>query len=166
MTSPFRHLLLFVATIVAGLVATLLAPLLPTGFVAAQSTWTRAVAVRPLARGDTLRAEDFTFADTTVAQRLPYGLDTTSPAAGWLVQRAVQAGEWLRRPTVIPAPAVTAGRPVHALWHDGSVRVAVAGVALNSAPIGGRVAIRVGRARRLDGVVFAPDSVRLRGAGR
>jgi flagellar basal body P-ring formation protein FlgA len=157
-----RHLLLFVATIAAGLIATLLAPLLPSRSLAAQTVWTRAVATLPLARDDTLRAHDFIFADTTLAQSLPYGLDTTSPAEGWLVQRAVQAGEWLRRPTVIPAPAVTAGRPVHALWHDGTVRVAVAGVALNSAPVGGRVAIRVGRARRLDGVVVAPDSVRLR----
>jgi len=162
MPASFRHLLLFMATVVAGLVATLLAPLLPSRVIEAQTTWTRAVATRALARGDTLRADDFTFADTTLTRGVPYGLDTTSPAAGWIVQRAVQTGEWLRRPTVIPAPAVTAGQPVHALWHDGQVRVAVAGVALNSAPIGGRVAIRVGRARRLDGVVVAPDSVRLR----
>jgi flagella basal body P-ring formation protein FlgA len=129
---------------------------------AAQVTWTRAVAARPLARGDTLRATDFTFADTTVAHRPPAGLDTTPPAPGWLVQRAVQAGEWLRRPAVSPVPAVTAGRPVHALWADGPVHVAVAGVALNSAPVGGRVVVRVGRSRRLDGIVVAPDSVRLR----
>jgi flagella basal body P-ring formation protein FlgA len=63
---------------------------------------------------------------------------------------------------VIARPAVTAGRPVHAIWSDGSVQLAVAAVALNSAPVGGAVAVRVGRTRRLDGVAVAPDSVRLR----
>jgi flagella basal body P-ring formation protein FlgA len=167
-----RHALLFVATVLAGLVATLLAPLLPAHAAGAQTVlaqsagastiWTRAVATRALQRGDTLRLDDFALADTLVQRRPPAGLDTTTPQAGWVVQRAVSVGEWLRRPAVVPPPAVSAGQPVHAVWQDGAVRLAVSAVALNTAPIGGAVSVRVGRTRRLDGIVIAPDSVRLR----
>ncbi len=184
MTSPVRLTLLFVATVLGGIAATLLvpmfapsyaiahaqgtaaAPALPAAYPRAVSaepvTWTRAVATRALMRGDTLRADDFTLADTAVRGRLPYGIDTTTPEAGWLVHRAVAAGEWLRAPAVTPRPAITAGRPVHAVWFDGAVRVSVAAVALNSAAVGGPVSVRVGRTRRLDGIAIAPDSVRLR----
>jgi flagella basal body P-ring formation protein FlgA len=171
MPTTFRLALLFAATVLGGIAATMLAPLLPLHTAHAQSAraasaatqvWTRAIAVRPLMRGDTLDAADFTLSDTLVQHRPPYGLDTTTPKAGWLVQRPIRAGEWLRAPAVIPVPAVTAGRPVHAIYNDGTVQLAVAGIALRSAPIGGRVSIRVGRTRRLDGTVIAPDSVRLR----
>jgi flagella basal body P-ring formation protein FlgA len=157
---PFRLALRFVALVVGGMLATVLAP----HYVQAQSSglaWTRAIATRALVRGDTLRADDFLLRDTLVS-RLPFGADTTTPRIGWLVQRPIAAGEWLRAPGVIARPAVTAGRPVHAIWSDGTVRLAVAAIALNSAPVGGAVAVRVGRTRRLDGIAVAPDSVRLR----
>jgi len=180
MSSSFRLVLLFLATVMGGIAATVLAPLLPRPTVQAQSAtaltrttaprvtsaatlvWTRAIAVRPLMRGDTLQADDFMLADTLVQRRPPYGADTTTPKAGWLVQRPIGVGEWLRTPAVIPAPAVTAGRPVHAIYHDGAVQLAVSAIALRSAPIGGSVTVRIGRTRRLDGIVIAPDSVRLR----
>lgn len=183
MPSTLRLALLFLATVFGGIAATALAPLLPRHAVHAQAVlapaalthtatpravsaatqvWTRAIAVRPLLRGDTLHADDFVLADTLVQRRPPYGVDTTTPRAGWLVQRPIGAGEWLRMPAVIPAPAVTAGRPVHAIYNDGTVQLAVSGIALRSAPIGGAVSVRVGRTRRLDGIVIAPDSVRLR----
>jgi flagellar basal body P-ring formation protein FlgA len=188
MPSSFRLALLFLATIIGGIAATVLAPLLPLHAIHAQTAsartapvqtalahtttpratsaatevWTRAIAVRPLMRGDTLQADDFVLADTLVQRRPPYGADTTTPQAGWLVQRPIGAGEWLRTPAVIPVPAVTAGRPVHAIYHDGTVQLAVSGIALRSAPIGGSVTVRIGRTRRLDGIVIAPDSVRLR----
>jgi len=182
---------MFVLTVLGGVVATLLAPAFaaayaqgapqsatkramqsaahstatasyPRAVAAAPVQWTRAVATRALTRGDTLRADDIIMADTSLHGRLPYGVDTTTPRAGWLVQRAIAAGDWLRAPGVAPQPAVTAGRPVIAVWSDGAVRVSVSAVALSSAPIGAAVTVRVGRNRRLDAVVFAPDSVRLR----
>ncbi len=185
MPASFRLALLFVATVIGGVAATVLAPLLPLHALDAQSAqvqtqsalaytpaaratsaatlvWTRAIAVRPLMRGDTLQAADFTLADTLVQRRPPYGADTTTPKAGWLVQRPIGVGEWLRTPAVIPVPAVTAGRPVHAIYNDGTVQLAVSAIALRSAPIGGSVTVRIGRTRRLDGIVIAPDSVRLR----
>ncbi len=184
MSASFRLVLLFLGTVFAGMLATMLAPALPLHAVAhsqsaptqassastatarassaATTVWTRAVATRALHRGDTLRADDFTLADTLVQRRPPYGLDTTTPQAGWLVQRPVAAGEWLRRPAVTPVPAVTAGQPVHAHWTDGTVHLAVNAIALTTAPIGAAVTVRVGRTRRLDGIVIAPDSVRLR----
>ena len=139
---------------------------MPAGHPRAESappvTWTRAVATRDLVRGDTLQAGDFVLADTAITGRLPFGVDTTTPAAGWIIRRAIAAGEWLRIPSVAPRPAVTAGQPVQAIWTDGDVHLAVRGVALNTAPVGGAVSVRIGRTRRLDGVVIAPDSVRLR----
>jgi flagella basal body P-ring formation protein FlgA len=181
MPSSLRLALLFLATVIGGIAATVLAPLLPLHAAHAQSAhaqsalaqsaratsaatevWTRAIAVRPLMRGDTLQADDFVLADTLVQRRPPYGADTTTPKAGWLVQRPIGAGEWLRTPAVIPVPAVTAGRPVHAIYSDGAVQLAVSAIALRSAPIGGSVTVRIGRTRRLDGIVIAPDSVRLR----
>jgi flagella basal body P-ring formation protein FlgA len=187
MPASFRLVLLFLGTVFAGMVATMLAPALPLHAIAhgqaapiasaasvttaapiARATrtdttvWTRAVATRDLRRGDTLRADDFALTDTLVQRRPPYGLDTATPQAGWLVQRPIAEGEWLRRPAVTPMPAVTAGQPVHAHWTDGTVHLAVNAIALNTAPIGAAVSVRVGRTRRLDGIVIAPDSVRLR----
>lgn len=179
MPSSFRLALLFLATIIGGIAATVLAPLLPLHTLHAQTAlsaqahpvratsaatlvWTRAVAVRPLMRGDTLQAADFTLTDTLVQRRPPYGVDTTTPQPGWLVQRPIGVGEWLRTPGVVPVPAVSAGRPVHAIYNDGTVQLAVSAIALRSAPIGGSVTVRIGRTRRLDGIVIAPDTVRLR----
>lgn len=171
---------LFVLTVLGGMVATMLAPTFaeasaqgapdlsmaaasyPRAVSAPPVLWTRAVATRALTRGDTLRADDIAIADTAISGRLPFGVDTTTPRAGWLVQRAIAAGEWLRAPGVVPQPAIIAGRPVTALWSDGTVRLSVSAIALSSAPIGATVTVRVGRNRRLDAVVFAPDSVRLR----
>ncbi len=124
--------------------------------------WTRAVATRALVRGDTLQADDFAVADTAIHGRIPFGLDTTTPQAGWLIRRAVAAGEWLRAPAVQPRAAVSAGQSVQALWFDGDVSLSVTAIALNSAPIGGAVSLRVGRTRRLRGVAMAPDTVRIR----
>ncbi len=180
-----RLALLFAAVVLGGIAATLLAPLVPAlahahaqspvatasatvtspharATTAATTVWTRAVATRDLARGDTLRDGDIALVDTLVERRPPFGLDTTTPRRGWLVQRAIAAGEWLRAPAVIAPPAVTAGQPVYALWRDDHVTLAMAGVALRTAPVGATVSVRVGRTRRLDGVVIAPDTVRIR----
>lgn len=180
-----RFPLLFAVTVVTGVLATLMAPAFTTSLQAhAQSTsasaasaaprayvraesapslsWTRAVATRALVRGDTLRADDFQMADTTYTGRLPFGVDTTTPQAGWLIRRAIAPGEWLREPAVSPIPLVTAGQPVHVIWSDGDVFLTLSAIALNNATLGGAVSVRVGRTRRLEGVAFAADSVRIR----
>lgn len=195
MTVTWRLVLLFVATVFAGMAATMLAPALsgsllvahaqppvrvaaasqastptppalPEGYPRARSAapirWTRAIATRALVRGDTLRAGDFAMADSLLNGRLPYGMDTTTPQAGWLVQRAVAAGEWLRAPAVIPRPVVTAGQSVFVLYRHGAVQLSLQAVALNTAAVGESVSIRVGRTRRLRGIAVAPDSVRLK----
>ncbi len=180
MSLPVRLVVSFVLTIVVGVCATLLCPVMlaaqsvegtrantvmasyPRAVSAPPTVWTRTVATRALVRGDTLRSDDFTVADTALHGRVPFGLDTTTPQAGWLIHRAVAAGEWLRAPAVQPRAAVSAGQTVYAVWFDGDVSLSVTGIALNSAPIGGAVSLRVGRTRRLRGVAMAPDSVRLR----
>lgn len=175
--STYRLVFWFATTVLVGIIATICVPSLlsaqpaesgtvvashPRAVSAPPVTWTRAVATRALTRGDTLRADDFVLADTSIHGRVPYGLDTTTPAEGWVLHRAVAAGEWLRAPAVQPVSAVVAGRPVQAVWTDGDVTLSVAGIALNTAPVGAQVSVRVGRTRRLRGVVIAPDSVRIR----
>ncbi len=134
----------------------------PRAVRAAPVVWSRAIATRALVRGDTLHADDFAIADTAIHGRIPFGIDTTAPQAGWLIHRAVAAGEWLRAPAVQPRAAVSAGQTVQALWFDGDVSLSVTAIALNSAPIGGAVSLRVGSTRRLRGVAMAPDTVRIR----
>ncbi len=177
MHSALRLVLLYVITVLCGVLASLFLPArasaqtvatapsaaaYPRAVSAEPVNWKRAIATRVLQRGDTLREGDFTLADTLISGRIPYGLDTTTPQTGWRVHRAVAAGEWLRAPAVQPEAAVSAGQTVHAVWTDGAVQLSVAAVALNSAPVGGTVRLRIGQTRRLQGVAMAPDSVRIR----
>lgn len=183
MHSPSRLIVSYMLTVIVGVFATMLVPewlsaqsvqgtdtapvtpamsSYPRAVSAPPVVWTRAIATRALVRGDTLQADDFAIADTAIHGRVPFGLDTTTPQAGWLIHRAVAAGEWLRAPAVQPRAAVSAGQTVQALWFDGDVSLSVTAVALNSAPVGGAVSLRVGRTRRLRGVAMAPDTVRIR----
>ncbi len=141
-------------------------PTVPAGYPRAVSkaptTWTRAVATVDLRRGDTLRASDIRWADTLVTTRLPLGADTIVPAEGWLIRRAIAAGEWLRPPAVIPRQIVTAGSIVTALWRDDDVQLLLSATALNSASAGAPVTIRVGGTRRLNAVAVGVDTVRIK----
>lgn len=124
---------------------------------------TMAVAARALARGDTLRAEDVLWRDSVVTWRwngVPP--DTVRPAPGWVVQRPITVGERLRPPGVIPPPAVRAGTPVTVEYRDGPVRLRLAGIATNTAPVGAPVGVRLDPSRRLDGVAVAPNLVRIK----
>jgi hypothetical protein len=56
--------------------------------------------------------------------------------------------------------AVTAGSAVDLVWRDGSLELRLRGVAANSAPLGARTTVRVGR-RRFEGIAAGPALVRL-----
>lgn len=124
---------------------------------------TVAVATRFLPRGTMLRDQDFARRDTVIVWRWgAVGPDTTRVQPGWVTRRPIAAGEVLRSPAVMPPPVVESGRPVHAIWQEGPVRLVLAGTATNTAALGAPVGVRIDRGRRLDGIAVAPDTVRLR----
>ncbi len=120
------------------------------------------VATRDLARGDTLRDTDITMHDTTILWRWNNAPDSLRVTAGWVTRRSVMKGELLREPAVMAPPVVTSGQSVSVIYQDGPVRLLLAGVATNTAPLGAPVGVRIGRTRRLDGIAVAPNTVRLR----
>ena len=125
----------------------------------ARVTWARAL--RAMRRGDTLRTEDFSLADTVIMW--PWNTQPDSAAqAGWLVKRAFIAGEFMRAPSVAPLPVITTGSTVKVLWQDGGVRLTLSGVATNNAALGAPVGVRIDKNRRLDGIAVGANSVRLR----
>jgi len=123
-------------------------------------TWP--VARRTFATGDTVRADDFALRDTTIVWPWNTNPDTTSAIVGWVARRPITVGEVLRAPAVSAPPVVSAGSTVTAIWQDGSLRLALTGVATYSAPLGAPVGVRIDHSRRLDGVAVAPNTVRLR----
>ncbi|MBL0941011.1 MAG: flagellar basal body P-ring formation protein FlgA [Gemmatimonadaceae bacterium] len=120
------------------------------------------VAARAIARGETLRAEDIAMLDTVIVWRWNGSPDTTRALPGWVTRRAIAAGEVLRAPAVGAPALITSGQTVTAIWQDGSLRLAIAGVATNTAALGAPVGVRIDRSRRLDGVAVGPNTVRLR----
>lgn len=121
------------------------------------------VATRDMARGDTVRASDFVMLDTTMVWRWNgVAPDTTRAIAGWVTRRPITTGELLRAPAVMAPPVVASGATVSVIYQDGPVRLVLTGVALNSAPAGAAVGVRIDRARRLDGIAVGPNTVRLR----
>ncbi len=117
---------------------------------------------RVLATGDTVHAEDIALLDTTIVWPWNSMPDTTRAVAGWIVRRPVAVGEVLRTPSIMAPPVVSAGAAVTAIWQDGSLRLVLTGVAMNTASLGAPVGVRIDRTRRLDGVAVAPNTVRLR----
>jgi flagella basal body P-ring formation protein FlgA len=127
-------------------------------------TRTRALlATRTLARGDTLTGMDLLARDTVLWGK-PIGGTSAArvPAVGWIARRTIAAGERLAEPAVMPAPAVSSGDPVRAIYRDGSLALALRGVAGNTAEVGQRVTVRIDMRRRLDGIAVAPGVVALR----
>jgi flagella basal body P-ring formation protein FlgA len=164
---------LFFATILIGVVATMLAPVVAGSMAHAQEVAspaphgtariTVARATRALMRGDTLGVNDFVLQDTVIAWHWnSIAPDTAKPLVGWVIRRQIAAGEVLRAPAVAPAPVINVGAMVKVLWQDGPVHLVLNGVATNSAALGANVGVRVDRNRRFDGVAVAPNLVRLR----
>ena len=123
-------------------------------------TWP--VSKRALAAGDTIRADDIALIDTTIVWPWNSMPDTTRAVAGWVVRRPVAVGEVLRAPAIMAPPLVSAGAAVTVIWQDGSLKLVLTGVAMNTASLGAPVGVRIDRSRRLDGVAVAPNTVRLR----
>ncbi len=128
------------------------------------------VAARDLTSGARLEAGDIAWSERTVwgppreAATLPGG---GLPEAGWIVRRALSAGEPVEWPAVAPPLAVEAGSPVTLVWRQGGVRVTRAGIAMNGAMRGGWVQVRVnGRADRFVGRATAMGEVDLAGGSR
>ncbi|MCU0633265.1 MAG: flagellar basal body P-ring formation chaperone FlgA [Gemmatimonadaceae bacterium] len=122
------------------------------------------LAARALERGDTVRADAIVVRDTVLWGRPAFTRGGTArvPAIGWIARRAIAAGERLAEPAVAPAPAVSSGDPVRAIYRDGSLALALRGIAANSAELGQRVTVRIDLRRRLDGIAVAPGVVALR----
>jgi flagellar basal body P-ring formation protein FlgA len=127
-------------------------------------TRTRAMlATRTLVRGDTLSGTDLVGRDTVLWGKPASGVAATrTPSVGWIARRQIAAGERLAEPAVTPAPAVSSGDPVRAIYRDGSLALALRGVANNTAEVGQRVSVRIDMRRRLDGIAVAPGVVALR----
>lgn len=121
----------------------------------------RLVAARALRPGMTLVAGDLR-AEPHVAWGPPLADLEPRPAAGWLVRRAIAAGEALVPPRVAPPPVVAAGQSVRVHWSAGNVSVALEGTALNDAVVGETVRVRTGRRTGvLTGTVVAPGEARM-----
>ncbi len=120
------------------------------------------VAARAIARGTSLEG-----ADVTVRRALVWGapIDSAPPLVPSLIgresRRVIRAGEAIRERDTEGAPVVFAGDSVTAEVIRDGVRLALAGTALQSAPLGARVSIRLARGRRFAGIATGRNTVRL-----
>jgi flagella basal body P-ring formation protein FlgA len=80
---------------------------------------------------------------------------------GTETRRMLREGEPIRASDIAFAPVVHAGDSVTAEVVRDGVRLALVGTALQSAPLGARVAIRFDRGRRLAGIATGRNMVRL-----
>ncbi len=119
-----------------------------------------AVAARALMRGEVLGDSDVVYRDTTVRGDADARVDT-KVAAGWITRRVIAAGEVLRSPAVEPPNLVSANDPVEVEFHDGNVRLSIAGTATRGAALGERVSVRTELGHRVEGTVVARGRVRI-----
>jgi flagella basal body P-ring formation protein FlgA len=123
------------------------------------------VAARSLASGSRLEEGDIR-AELLPSWGPPRRDVDARPREGWETRRSVAPGEPLRWPAVAPPTWIVAGETVEIAWSRGSVRVALSGLALNSAREGEPVRVRVpGRPDPLRGTAVAEGRVAL-GPGR
>lgn len=133
--------------------AVLAALLAPAALLAQPRATAGYVATRALPRGTVLAADDMAPAAPNAAGAAPLG---------WTTKRLIAAGEPLRAPAVAPPDAIRSGQPVDVVYSDGAIRLRLKGTALNAAPVGARVAVRIDARRRLEGVAVGPSTVQLR----
>ncbi len=119
------------------------------------------VATRPLRPGSRLGADDLRPASDTVWAP-PSVRPSATPAPGWVVRRMLAAGDPLDAARVGPPPAVAQGGTVRVLWQEGTIAVALEGVALNDAAVGEAVRVRTDRRSGIiRGTVTAPGEARM-----
>jgi flagella basal body P-ring formation protein FlgA len=116
---------------------------------------TIATAARALRAGDTLLDTDVVLSVATTWGP-PRSTGAVRPETGWVLRRAVGAGDRFLPHSARPPLLVAAGDRVHFTWARGAVRVERVGTALNSAARGERVRARVdGRSEPMEGTVVA-----------
>lgn len=120
------------------------------------------VASRTILRGQQLSTDD-----VALRRTIEWGAADDEPATsltaivGTEARRLLRDGEPVRTTDVAWPPVIRAGEQVTAEVVRDGVRLALLGTALQSAPLGGRVAIRLDRGRRLAGVATGRNIVRL-----
>jgi len=121
----------------------------------------RQVAARAIASGQRLVAADIREQPEVRWGPPPAG---TAPRveAGWVARRRLRPGALLDATHVGPAPVVTAGQPVRVQWNEGSVAVALEGVALHDAALGAPLRVRTLRKRGVvQATVTGPGEARM-----
>lgn len=119
------------------------------------------VATRSLRPGTRLEAADLRSTPDTVWAP-PSAVSPVAPAAGWVVRRMLAAGDALDPARVGPPPAVAQGGAVRVLWQQGTIAVALEGIALNDAAVGEAVRVRTDRRSGIiRGTVTAPGEARM-----
>jgi flagella basal body P-ring formation protein FlgA len=88
--------------------------------------------------------------------------ESSTPGPGWVVRRILTPGDPLDLSRVAPPPLVEAGQPVRLIWNEGSVSIALEGIALHAAAMGETVRVRTGgRSGVLLGTVTALGEARM-----
>lgn len=122
-----------------------------------------AVAARDLPRGAVLQPSDIAM------EAAPAGARAGSRAQaqpGWVTRRVIAEGERLDEPAVAPPPMVRSGDEVQLIYRDGALELRLRGRAMNAAPAGGRVTVRVDAGRRFEGIAIAAGIVRMESSSR
>jgi flagella basal body P-ring formation protein FlgA len=110
------------------------------------TVWT---ATRALAAGSRL-AEGDAQTESRILWGPPRGGTPERPAPGWEVRRDLARGDLLIEPAVEPPALIEPGEAVQLIWSRGTVRLSLAGRALNRARQGEAVRVRIpGRERPL-----------------
>lgn len=118
------------------------------------------VARRPLARGESPLADDFTASRRRVPG-LAVGYPATPEAlAGRKLRRPITAGELLKADALEPIPLVRRGQQVTLIARAGGIDVRVAGIALSDAGAGDRLRMQnPASGRTVEGTVQPDGSV-------
>ena len=121
------------------------------------------VAAHTVPRGAALTSDDLR-SDSLPVWGLRDSSTTMIPIAalvGSETRRVLREGEPVRQADVVQAPVVRVGDTITAEYMRDGVKLALVGTALQNAPLGGRVAIRLDRGRRLAGIAVGRNTVRL-----
>jgi len=146
-------------TLVRSVVATTLAALLLTMFVAScaraqavnmvnAANVAPATAARDLARGTVLVAADIS-GDSAATRAI----------VGYVAKRIVREGELLRAPAIAPAPMIESGSSVMVQSSIGGVTATREGIAMNGGTMGDRIRVRIDGRRTITGVIAGRNLV-------